>query len=67
MFIGWRGEPDKKDEPQHIKQGKVTDKLLDAMGIKYSVMPDDFTEAKILIQKSFPIYERNKLSLCLYN
>ena len=36
MFIGWRGEPDKKDEPQHIKQGKVTDKLLDAMGIKYS-------------------------------
>ena len=53
MFIGWRGEPDKKDEPQHIKQGKVTDKLLDAMGIKYSVMPDNFEEAKPLIQKAF--------------
>lgn len=53
MFIGWRGEPGKKDEPQHIKQGKVTDKLLDAMGIKYSVMPDNFEEAKPLIQKAF--------------
>lgn len=35
MFIGWRGEPGKKDEPQHVKQGKVTDKLLEAMGIEY--------------------------------
>lgn len=53
MFIGWRGEPDKKDEPQHIKQGKVTDKLLEAMGIKYSIMPDNFEEAKKLIQEAF--------------
>lgn len=53
MFIGWRGEPDKKDEPQHIKQGKVTDKLLEAMGIKYSIMPDNFEEAKSLINEAF--------------
>lgn len=53
MFIGWRGEPDKKDEPQHIKQGKVTDKLLDSMNIKYSIMPDSFEEAKPLIQNAF--------------
>lgn len=53
MFIGWRGEPDKKDEPQHIKQGKVTDKLLEAMGIKYSIMPENFEEAKKLIQEAF--------------
>lgn len=53
MFIGWRGEPDKKDEPQHIKQGKVTDKLLEAMGIKYSILPDNFDEAKSLINNAF--------------
>lgn len=53
MFIGWRGEPDKKDEPQHIKQGKVTDKLLDVMGIKYSILPDNFEEAKSLINEAF--------------
>ena len=52
MFIGWRGEPDKKDEPQHIKQGKVTDKLLDTMGIKYSIMPDNFEEAKSFIDNA---------------
>ncbi len=53
MFIGWRGEPDKHDEPQHIKQGKVTGKLLDVMGIKYSIMPDNINEAQKLIQDAF--------------
>ena len=53
MIIGWRGEPNKKDEPQHIKQGKVTDKLLDAMGIKYEILPDNIEQAKPLIQKAF--------------
>lgn len=52
MFIGWRGEPNKKDEPQHIKQGKVTDKLLDIMGIKYEILPENFKEAKPLIEKA---------------
>ena len=52
MLIGWRGEPDKKDEPQHIKQGKVTDKLLDVMGIKYEILPENFEEAKPLIEKA---------------
>lgn len=53
MLIGWRGEPDKKDEPQHIKQGKVTDKLLDVMGIKYEILPDNFEQAKPVIQNAF--------------
>ena len=53
MLIGWRGEPDKKDEPQHIKQGKVTDKLLDVMGIKYEILPEDFEQAKPVIQDAF--------------
>ena len=60
MLIGWRGEPDKKDEPQHIKQGKVTDKLLEAMGIKYEIMPDDFEEAKPLIENAFKYMKETK-------
>ena len=47
LLIGWRGEPGVKDEPQHIKQGKVTLPLLDAMGIKYAVLSQneaDFAE-----------------------
>ena len=41
MVIGWRGEPGVHDEPQHIKQGKVTCDLLDAMKIPYSVLGAD--------------------------
>lgn len=33
LLIGWRGEPGKYDEPQHVKQGKVTLSLLDTMGL----------------------------------
>ncbi len=61
MLIGWRGEPDKKDEPQHIKQGKVTDKLLDSMGIKWEILPEDFEQAEpVIINAIQYIKETNK-------
>ena len=31
LLVGWRGEPGKTDEPQHVKQGKVTQAVFDAM------------------------------------
>lgn len=40
LLIGWRGEPGKKDEPQHGVQGKCTPSMLTEMGIPYEVMPD---------------------------
>lgn len=42
LIIGWRGEPGIHDEPQHIKQGEVTLKLLDAMNIEYRILGDDY-------------------------
>ena len=33
FVIGWRGEPGKKDEPQHLFQGKITCALLDTLSI----------------------------------
>ena len=53
IFVGWRGEPNKKDEPQHIKQGKVTDEIFDACKIKHSVLPDDEKSAELAISKAF--------------
>lgn len=44
MVIGWRGEPGVHDEPQHVKQGKVTLSLLDAMGIPYAVLDERWEE-----------------------
>ena len=41
LVIGWRGRPGVKDEPQHVKQGKVTTGLLNTMGINYSILPKD--------------------------
>ena len=38
LLIGWRGEPGTKDEPQHVKQGKVTVGLLEEMGIPWRVL-----------------------------
>lgn len=45
LVIGWRGRPGVKDEPQHVKQGKVTIGLLNVMGINYAILPKDETEA----------------------
>lgn len=38
LIIGWRGEPEIYDEPQHVKQGKLTLPLLDTMGIRYEIL-----------------------------
>ncbi|HEX6928638.1 MAG TPA: phosphonopyruvate decarboxylase [Gammaproteobacteria bacterium] len=38
LMIGWRGEPGVKDEPQHVKQGRVMTDLLDAMEIPWFVL-----------------------------
>lgn len=44
LVIGWRGRPGMKDEPQHVKQGKVTIGLLNVMGINYAILPKDEEE-----------------------
>ncbi len=41
LLIGWRGEPKTKDEPQHVRQGKITLGLLDTLRIHYEVLPDE--------------------------
>lgn len=45
LLIGWRGRPGVHDEPQHVKQGKVTLALLDTMGIAYAVMSKEEEKA----------------------
>lgn len=47
FVIGWRGEPGKKDEPQHVYQGKVTCELLEVMDIPYSVIDAETTDDKL--------------------
>ncbi|EGC77161.1 phosphonopyruvate decarboxylase [Treponema denticola] len=53
LVIGWRGEPNVHDEPQHIKQGRVTRSLLDAMEIPYCILSDEEAEVKLQLEKAY--------------
>lgn len=67
MLIGWRGEPGVNDEPQHIKQGKVTPALLDAMGVRYSVLPEDAAQARGALREAvvYMAEQRRPYAFCV--
>ena len=44
LLIGWRGEPGKKDEPQHKFMGRITERLLQELEIAYSILDAQTTE-----------------------
>ncbi len=46
LLIGWRGRPGVHDEPQHVKQGKVTTGLLNTMGINFDVLSKEEEKAE---------------------
>lgn len=51
LMIGWRGEPGKKDEPQHVKMGRCTIPLLDAVEVPHFVVPNELDAAsKVLTE-----------------
>ncbi len=59
-LIGWRGSPGKKDEPQHLAQGKKTLRLLNLLDIKYLNIKKntDLNKVYSFIKKNF----KNKVS-----
>ena len=52
LLIGWRGRPGIHDEPQHVKQGKITTGLLNVLGINYEVLNKEEDFAKRQIDKA---------------
>lgn len=46
IMLGWRGEPGKKDEPQHVHQGRVMVKMLEDMDLPVVILSDDIAEAE---------------------
>ena len=52
LLIGWRGRPGVHDEPQHVKQGKVTTGLLNIMGVNYEVLSKEEDKAAKQIEKA---------------
>lgn len=60
LMIGWRGEPGKKDEPQHKKMGRVMIPLLETLEIPYKMLPDNIEEAEKVIEEMKKTAEQNK-------
>lgn len=56
LMIGWRGRPGTKDEPQHVKMGRITRPLLEVLEVPCYLLNDDesncFAEIEKAIQRS---------------
>jgi len=54
LLIGWRGSPNKPDEPQHLAKGKITQNILKLLKIDHCVLrkEDDFKKLNKLIKKA---------------
>lgn len=65
LMIGWRGEPGVKDEPQHVKQGRVMEALLEAMEIPYVVLDADTADAAGVIAKACELMRERSMPVAL--
>ena len=61
LLIGWRGRPGVHDEPQHVKQGKVTTGLLNVMGINYEVLAKEEDKAEKQILKAIKALQNKEV------
>jgi len=59
LIVGWRGEPGLKDEPQHVKQGKLTLPLIECLGIEYSII-DEFVNIDEIWDKAEKLLDNKK-------
>ena len=59
IVIGWRGEPGVHDEPQHVKQGKVTCALLDAMKVPYEILSENEEDLPAQFEKAYKYIREN--------
>lgn len=65
LLIGWRGDPGIKDEPQHIKQGKITIGLLETLTIPYEVLPSSIKDVRSSVSKAFKYMSKNNAPYAL--
>ncbi len=51
LMIGWRGEPGVKDEPQHVKQGKIQIDMLRTMDVPYEIICNETVELEKVVSR----------------
>lgn len=50
LLLGWRGEPGEQDEPQHVKQGRITKNLLKTLEIPFDILPKEKQDAEKVLE-----------------
>ena len=63
VLVGWRGMPGVHDEPQHVKQGKITISLFETMGIPTTVIPEEGWEDVVSMAVKQSIAEKRPVAL----
>ena len=58
LVIGWRGSPNKNDEPQHKAKGKITPNILKLLNIDYNVLRNQ--KDLIKFDKKIKLARKNK-------
>jgi phosphonopyruvate decarboxylase len=59
LMIGWRGEPDVHDEPQHIKQGRISKELLELLDIPVFELDSNVDSEQLISQVYSTVKEIN--------
>ncbi len=60
LLIGWRGEPQTKDEIQHLEQGNVTLPLLELLKIPYYLINNETKEIRDIIKNAIKTTTQQK-------
>lgn len=62
FLIGWRGEPGKKDEPQHKFMGRITESIFDVLEIGHEVIGEETTDEELgdILLKAAAALKKNR-------
>lgn len=65
LLIGWRGEPDRPDEPQHLVQGKITLPMLECLEVPHAVLPESQDAIVELLDKAFETMKTQEIPFAI--
>ncbi len=58
LLVGWRGKPGVKDEPQHVKMGRINEAMIKALEIPYCILSKDMETAQKQVDTAFDYMTR---------
>lgn len=59
LLVGWRGQPGKKDEPQHKMMGRIMTDLFDVMELDYTVLDESQWENQLITARDY-LHKKNR-------